>query len=291
MIAIPIRLQRAGLTFREASAANGLVMPAATFVAATALAAVAGDAIAPHDPFTVNLVLRNQPPLTPADGGLPYLLGTDALGRDVLSRLIVGARIALAVGLASVALSGVIGTFLGLTSGYAGGRGGRLIMRLADLQMAFPSLLLALFVLYVIGGGFLSVVIVLAALRWPVYARVSRSLTLGAREESYVDFARTLGASPRRVLFRHIFPNVLSPLIVLATLEIATLVLAEAALDFLGLGIRPPQTSWGLMVAEGREYISSAWWLVVFPGLAIFLLALSVNVIARGLRQVSDDAR
>jgi peptide/nickel transport system permease protein len=253
------------------------------------LSAVFAPWVAPHDPERGGLMLRNKPPMTAAaDGGFPYVLGTDPLGRDELSRLIYGARISLAVGFASVLLSGAFGVVLGLIAGYYRGGIDDIIMRLVDLQMGFPSLLTALVVLYALGGGVWKVILVLAVTRWMVYARVTRSFVLSQRESVYVEAARSVGCDDRRIIFRHIVPNLLSPLIVLATLEVATTILTEASLSFLGLGIQPPQSSWGLMLAEGRGYITTAWWLVTFPGVAILLTAISLNLLAGWARAVTD---
>ena len=251
--------------------------------------AIFAGVVAPHDPEAGGLMLRNKPPMTDnADGGFPYLLGTDALGHDQLSRLIHGARISLVVGFASVLISGSVGVLLGLLAGYYRGIVDDLIMRLVDLQMGFPSLLTALLVLYVLGAGVWKVVLVLAVTRWMVYARVTRSLVLSYREYIFVEAARSTGCTDRRIILRHILPNLLSPILVLGTLEVGTMILTEASLSFLGLGIRPPQSSWGLMLAQGRGYVTSAWWLVTFPGLAILITALSLNLLATWVRAVTD---
>lgn len=247
---------------------------------------------APYDPSAQSLGMRNLPPGTPhPDGGLPHLLGTDALGRDVLSRLIFAARISVAVGVAGVAVSGTIGLFLGVIAGYFRGKTDDIIMRTVDVVMGFPDLLFALFILFVLGSGFWNIVIVFAVIRWPVYARVSRSLAMSLRERSFIDASRTLGSTQIRVIFSHMLPNLLSPMIVLATLEVARLILSEAALSFLGLGIRPPDTSWGLMLNDGRAYMRDAWWLVTLPGVMIALTALSVNLLASWMRSVTDPVQ
>lgn len=266
-----------------------LACVAAVFLTVLVLSAIFAPVVAPYDPERGGLMLRNKPPMTPAaGGGIPYVLGTDPLGRDELTRLIYGARISLAVGFASVLLSGAFGVVLGLIAGYYRGGIDDAIMRLVDLQMGFPSLLTALVVLYALGGGVWKVILVLAVTRWMVYARVTRSFVLSQRESVYVEAARSIGCNDRRIIFRHIVPNLLSPLIVLATLEVATTILTEASLSFLGLGIQPPQSSWGLMLAEGRGYITTAWWLVTFPGLAILLTAVSLNLLAGWARAVTD---
>lgn len=270
-----------------------LTFVAVLFLVILAIAAVFAPWVAPFDPNDQSLFMRNMPPMTmPEDGGsIPHLLGTDALGRDELSRLIFGGRVSLAVGLVSVLVSGSIGTMLGLLAGFYRGRVDDVIMRLVDIQMGFPSLLLALFVLYVIGGGVLNVILILAVTRWMVYARVTRGLVLSYRENVFVEAAKATGCTDRQIIGRHLLPNLLSPIVVLGTLEVAYMILTEAALSFLGLGIQPPQSSWGLMLSQGRQYVTTAWWLVTFPGLAILLSALSLNLVATWARSVTDPAQ
>jgi peptide/nickel transport system permease protein len=270
-----------------------LTLAACGFLILLALAALFAPSVAPFDPNDQSLLLRNKPPLTaPAEGGsVPHILGTDFLGRDELSRLIFGGRVSLSVGLVSVLVSGSIGTMLGLLAGFYRGPADDVIMRAVDIQMGFPSLLLALFVLYVVGGGVLNVIFVLAITRWMVYARVTRGLVLSHRENLFVEAARATGCNDRRIIVRHLLPNLLSPIVVLATLEVAYMILTEAALSFLGLGIQPPLSSWGLMLSQGRQYITTAWWLVTFPGVAILLTALSLNLLATWARGVSDPAQ
>lgn len=275
--------------YLRALARDPFALAAAILLVLLILAAVFAPWVAPYDPERGGLMLRNKPPLTPsAEGGIPYLLGTDPLGRDELSRLIYGARVSLAVGFASVLVSGTIGVTLGLIAGYYRGGIDQMIMRIVDLQMGFPSLLMALLVLYVLGGGVWKVILVLAITRWMVYARVTRSFVLSQRESVFVEAARATGCTDRRIMLRHIIPNLTSPLLVLATLEVATAILTEASLSFLGLGIQPPQSSWGLMLAEGRSYVTTAWWLVTFPGLAILVTALSLNLLAGWGRAITD---
>ncbi|HEV2073793.1 MAG TPA: ABC transporter permease [Thermomicrobiales bacterium] len=267
-----------------------VTLAAVIFLLVLLFCALFAPLVAPFDPEAQSLMLRNQPPMTedPNGGSLPHLLGTDQLGRDLLSRLFYGARISLAVGIAGAAFSGTVGVVLGLIAGYYRGVVDDIIMRLVDTQMGFPSLMTALLVLYVLGPGMWKVILVLAVTRWMVFARVTRSLVLSTREEVFVEAARTVGCTDRRILFRHILPNLLSPLLVLVTLEVATMILTEASLSFLGLGIQPPQSSWGLMLAQGRAYVTSAWWLVTFPGLIILFTALSLNLVATWARAVSD---
>jgi peptide/nickel transport system permease protein len=279
--------------YSRALVQDKLALAAAVFLILLALAAVFAPWVAPFDPEEDSLFMRNMPPMTmPEDGGaIPHLLGTEQLGRDELSRLIFGARISLAVGLASVLISGSIGTLLGLMAGFYRGHVDDLIMRLVDIQMGFPSLLLALFVLYVIGGGVWNVIFILAITRWMVYARVTRGLVLSYRENVFVEAAKATGATDRRIILRHLLPNLISPILVLGTLEVAYVILTEASLSFLGLGIQPPMSSWGLMLSQGRQYITTAWWLVTFPGLAILLTALSLNLLAIWTRTISDPTQ
>lgn len=244
--------------------------------------------IAPHDPAAQSLSDRLTPPAWGDGGTWDHPLGTDNLGRDVLSRLIHGSRVSLLVGATVVLASGTVGTLLGLVAGYKGGRLGRWIMGLVDTQMAFPGLLLALVVLALVGPSLGAVVVVLAINNWMVYARVTRGVVLSVKELPYVEAAEMVGCRARRVMARHILPNLTSALATLAVLEFANIVLAEAALSFLGLGIQPPATSWGLDVANGREYIFDSWWLVTFPGLAIALTVLAIDLVANWLRVASD---
>jgi peptide/nickel transport system permease protein len=267
-----------------------VTLVAMLFLVVLLFSAVFAPLVSPFEPEAQSLMLRNQPPMTEdaAGGSIPHLLGTDQLGRDLLTRLLYGARISLAVGFAGAMFSGAVGVVLGLVAGFYRGIVDDIIMRLVDTQMGFPSLMTALLVLYVLGPGMWKVILVLAVTRWMVYARITRSLVLSLREEVFVEAARTVGCSDRRILFRHILPNLLSPILVLLTLEVATMILTEASLSFLGLGIQPPDSSWGLMLAQGRAYITSAWWLVTFPGLIILITALSLNLVATWARAVTD---
>ena len=272
-----------------------LVLCAVVFLILLCVSAVFADFIAPYDPLLPNIFANRLPPFSFAkamDGSQQlHLLGTDALGRDMLTRLIYGARASLFVAAVSVVISGVLGTILGLLAGFYGGRIESIIMRAVDAFMAVPSLLIALFVLFIIGGGLVNMVIIFALVRWVVYARLARGITLTLKESSFVEAARAIGAGDMRILLRHILPNMLSPILVLATLEIALLVLAEAGLSFLGFGLLPPEPSWGLMIARGREYMREAWWMITLPGLAIFLTTLSLNLVANWLRAIMDPVQ
>lgn len=250
--------------------------------------AVLAPLLAPHDPAAQNLRARLLPPVWLDKGSWTYLLGTDHLGRDVLSRLIYGSQVSLAVGAGVVLLAGGFGTVMGLLAGYFGGRTDGFIMRWVDTQVAFPGLLLALIILAVVGPSMTSLIVVLSINGWMVYARMVRGSVLSVRQLPYVEAAEMVGCRPRRVIFRHILPNLVSPLLTLAILEFARIVLAEAALSFLGLGVQPPATSWGLDVANGKEYMFRAWWLVTFPGAAIAITVLGINLLASWIRIVSD---
>jgi peptide/nickel transport system permease protein len=281
------------LTFGDyfrALVADRVALVALSFIVVVVLASIGANVVSPHDPYEQSITMRNKPPGTAAkqEGTLPHVLGTDALGRDSFSRLIFGSRISLTIGFATVLISGSLGVTLGLLAGFYRGGLEDIIMRVVDLQMSLPGLLLALFVLFVLGPGFQNLILVLVITRWMVYCRITRSMMLSLREQPYVEAARTLGCSDRRIILRHMLPNLMSPLMVLGTLEISTMMLALASLDYLGLGIQPPDSSWGLMLAQGKEYITSAWWLVTFPGLAILMTALAFNVLATWVRAVTD---
>ena len=263
-----------------------------TFLALLLISAVGAEFIAPFDPLDDNLRMRNRPPMTPAvEGNFPHVLGTDPIGRDMLSRLIYGARISLIVGFSAALISGMVGTLLGIVAGYYRGRLDDLIMRLVDLQMAMPFLLLALIFLFIMGSSLLNVVLVLGIVNWMLFARVARGMTLAYREATFIDAARVTGCTGARIILRHLLPNMLSPLLILGTLDVAGLILAETSLSFLGFGIQEPTPSWGLMVSGGRRYMSSAWWLVTLPGIAIFLTALSLNLLASSVRAVTDPVQ
>jgi ABC-type dipeptide/oligopeptide/nickel transport system permease subunit len=253
-----------------------------------AVVAIFAPLLAPHDPAAQELGRALRKPFWYAGGDLTHVLGTDSLGRDILSRMIYGTRITIVVGISVVAVSGSFGTVMGLIAGFKGGRTDSVIMRIVDTQIAFPGLLLALVILAVIQPSATTVIIVLALNGWMVYARMTRGVVLSVRETPYVDAAEIVGCKPKRIIFRHILPNLASPLLTLGVLEFARIILAESALSFLGLGIQPPQVSWGLMIAQGKDYLFSAWWLVTFPGIAIALTVLGVNLLASWLRVVAD---
>lgn len=238
---------------------------------------------APQDPNAQDLASRLQPTLS--DG---HLLGTDSLGRDVLSRLIYGTRISLVVGFTAVFLSVVIGVAVGLVSGYVGGWVDSLFMRIVDAWLAFPFLLLAISIVAVLGRGLDNIVIALVITGWVLYARLLRGETLSLREREFVLSARGLGAKPLAIMVKHILPNCLAPIMVVATLEIGVVIVTEASLSFLGLGASASEPSWGGMLADGRAYLTRAWWLATLPGLAIFGIVLAVNVLGDALRDALD---
>jgi peptide/nickel transport system permease protein len=257
-------------------------------VAALILMAAAAPLIAPYSPTAQDLRSRLAPPVWEDNGSWKHILGTDHLGRDVLSRVIHGSRVSLSVGAAVVLFAGTFGVVLGLIAGYRGGRTDSFIMRWIDTQVAFPGLLIALIILAVIGPSMLTVILVLSFNGWMVYGRMTRGAVLSVRQTAYVEAAEMVGCSAMRVVFRHILPNLTSSLLTLSILEFARIVLAEAALSFLGMGIQPPATSWGLDVATGKNYMFRAWWLVTFPGVAISITVLAINLVASWLRLVSD---
>ena len=259
-----------------------------SIILAMILMAVSAPLIAPFDPAAQALRDRLLPPVWLEGGVWAHPLGTDNLGRDVLSRIIFGSRVSLIVGTGVVLVAGGFGVTMGLLAGYFGGRTDSFIMRWVDTQVAFPGLLLALIILAVIGPSVATIIIVLSLNGWMVYARITRGIVLSVRQTPYVEAAEMVGCRPGRVIFRHILPNLTSPLLTLAILEFARIVLAEAALSFLGLGVQPPATSWGLDVATGKEYMFRAWWLVTFPGLAIALIVLAINLLASWARVTSD---
>lgn len=263
---------------KNVSLSNALGWWPAWLMLLLVLLAVFAPWIAPLDPDRQNLLARLKDPGFESRG-VTYILGSDELGRDVLSRLIHGARVSLSVAALSVLLSGVVGVIVGMAAGYLRGWTETILMRLVDIFLSIPAILLAIITVAVLGPGFLNVILVLALTRWPRYARVAYGQTLAIADRPYVTLARAMGASPIRVLAVHILPNIIGPLMVVATLEFGLMVLFEAGLSFLGLGVQPPTASWGSMMSSGRNYLSTAWWIAMFPGLALFMLVLSANLI------------
>jgi peptide/nickel transport system permease protein len=286
------------LTLRRAR----LGLAGVVILAIISVAAVAAPLIAPHDPYQGSLTVSRQCPAFTTcpnlggsfartgatEGTLEYPLGTDPNGRDVLSRIIYAARISLIVGVTAVVIGGTVGVVTGLVSGYYGGAVDSIIMRIADIQLAFPFILLAIAIVAVLGGGLVNVIIVLGIGSWVPYARIVRGQVLSAKSQEYVIAARAIGAQDAAVLFRHVLPNVITPAIIIATFGVAAAIIGESTLSFLGVGIQPPTPTWGNMLADGRAYVASAWWLATFPGLAIMLTVLSINVIGDWLRDYLD---
>lgn len=249
--------------------------------------AVLAPKIAPHDPNMQNLLLRFKPPVWLSGHEPGFLLGTDNLGRDILSRIVYGSRVSITVGVLAVLLSGVIGTVIGLLAGFYSVVD-HITMRLADIQLSFPTILLALAIVAVIGGGLDNLIYVLGITGWVPYARVIRSEVLSIRSSDFVVAARTIGAGDLRILFRHILPNIFAPVITIATFQVASAIIAESSLSFLGLGVPVDVPSWGNMLSQGQLYMGSAWWISVFPGLSIMLIVLAINILGDRLRDVMD---
>ncbi len=261
---------------------NKLAAASAVLILLIILAAVFAPLVAPYDHLAQSLTDRLQTP------SMAHWLGTDELGRDVLSRIIFGARISLTIGLVPTLISMAIGTVLGLCAGVYGGKVDFVIMRLADVMLAFPSLLLAMVVMYTMGGGLINIFIALSLINWASTARVVRSQTLSLKEKEYVEAARSIGVSRWKIMFRHILPNCLPSLIVLFTLNIPSAILSEASLSFLGVGAQPPSASWGLMAVRGKKYLFSEPWLCIAPSVAIMIVVLAFNFLGDGLRDVLD---
>jgi peptide/nickel transport system permease protein len=262
-------------------------------VASGLLLAILGSALfatqlAPHDPFGQDLSNRFRPPFWLEGGSPRYPLGTDGFGRDVLSRLLYGGRVSLLIGFVCSTISATLGITLGLLAGYLGGKPELVIMRLADVQLGFPFLVLAIAVIAVLGSALPVLVGLLSIAGWVYYARITRGQTLRLRHVEFVEAARAVGAGSGRIILRHVLPNVLSPNLVIWTFAIATLILIESSLSFLGLGVQPPTPSWGNMLSDGRTYVDDAWWLAIFPGLAITITVLAVNTLGDALRDILD---
>ena len=272
-----------GRLARRRTALFGLVV-----VLVVVLTALTAPWLSPFDPLEQEVSQRLRPPGWHDTSGWMHLLGTDHLGRDIFARVIYGARIALVVGLAAVAISGLLGMAIGLVSGYFGGRIDDLFMRLADIQLAFPFILLAIAIIGVLGPSLRNIIVVIGVSSWVVYARVVRGEVLSIREREFVQAAVALGSRDWRILVWHVLPNAFTPWLVVATLDMARVIVVESALSFLGLGVQPPTPTWGGMLADGRVYLSTAWWLATFPGLAILVTVLGINLLGDGLRDTLD---
>lgn len=290
--------QLAGQTLRERphpvkQYLSSLLRNKAAFVGAIlliviAMSAVAAPWIAPHDPQDQSLVLRLTPPAWQEGGTWSHPLGTDSLGRDLLSRIIYGTRISLIVGLAAVVIQGVIGITLGVAAGFYGGRIETIIMRITDVQYALPFIVLAIAIMTVLGPSLRNVIIVLGVTGWVYYARIVRAEVLTLRQREFVEAATALGAGNLRLMTRHLMPNVITSIIVVGSLQVARMIISEASLSFLGLGVPPDVASWGGMVAEGRGYVATAWWVSGLSGAAIFVTVMAVNLVGDWLRDELD---
>ncbi|MGH7386454.1 MAG: ABC transporter permease, partial [Candidatus Rokuibacteriota bacterium] len=265
-----------------------LVVGGLGFVALLLLGAATAPLLAPQDPTRQSLRGRLSAPAWEGSDGRAHLLGTDHLGRDVLSRVIYGSRVSLLVGFAAVIVGGVLGSAAGLLAGFSRGRLDAVIMTVADAQLAFPFILLAIGIIAVLGPSFPTLVMVIGLSGWVSYARILRSQVLVVRSREFVESIHALGGSLARIVLRHVLPNVLSSIVVIATLELARAIVLEATLSFLGLGIQPPTPSWGGMVHEGREYLDSAWWISTFPGLVLMITSIVVSRTGDWLRDVLD---
>jgi dipeptide transport system permease protein len=267
----------------NAGAVAGLVV-----IVALVLLALLADLIAPHSPILTNNAVFLKPPFWQSGGSLSYPLGTDAIGRDILSRLIHGARLSLLIGIAVVALSVVVGTILGLVAGFFRGVTEIVIMRLMDITLTLPSLLLAIVIVAILGPGLMNAMLAVAIVLLPHYVRIARAAVITEVSKDYVTAAKVAGAGRLRLMFKEVLPNCAAPLIVQATLGISTAILDAAALGFLGLGAQPPLPEWGTMLADAREFVLRAWWVVTLPGIAILITVLAFNLLGDGLRDALD---
>jgi ABC-type dipeptide/oligopeptide/nickel transport system permease subunit len=267
---------------------NPLAIAGGLMLLTLAGAALAAPWVAPHDPAKQSLIRRFTPPVWQTGGTAIYPLGTDQVGRDILSRIVHGARISLLVGVSAVVVSAVLGVCLGLASGFLAGRVDMVIMTVVDVMLSFPQLLLALAFVAALGPSMMTIIVVLGLTGWERYARVVRAEVLALREKDFIEAARALGIGPARTVVRHLLPNVFSSVVVLATLGVAQAILAEAALSFLGIGSGAAHPTWGQMIALGRDFVSIAWWLPTFPGLAILLTVLAINLVGDRLRDALD---
>jgi peptide/nickel transport system permease protein len=263
---------------------RGCVAVVIAFVAVGALA----PWIAPHDPVSQTLIARLSPPTFASGGSTDYILGTDSLGRDVLSRVIHGARISLAIGVFGMTVGLLIGSTIGIIAGFARGVLDDILMFLVDVQLAMPFIVIALVAIAIFGTNLLVLLLIVGIAGWEGFARIARGMVLATRENQYVLAAEALGASRTRIVLRHIVPNIVAPLIVFATLNLTSIILLESTLSFLGIGVQPPMASWGSMIGQGRDYLGTAWWIAVFPGAAIVMVTMSISLFGDWLRDALD---
>jgi peptide/nickel transport system permease protein len=282
--ALPLtKSRRASLSAWQRFLKDRWAVAALLFLAVLAVVLVVGPAVAPHDPLKTNLGMRLKPPGTPG-----YLLGTDELGRDVLSRLLYGARPSIGVGFAAVGVAMLVGVPIGLLAGYFGGLLDTVVSRIVDVLLAFPYVLLAIAIVAALGPGLFNAMLAVGIAGVPYYVRIVRASALALRDQEFIQASRALGAGHGRILFRHVLPNALSPLIVAATLDVGWMITAAAGLSFLGLGAQPPQPEWGVMLSDGRQYVGVAPHLALVPGFAIFSVVLALNLVGDGLRDALD---
>jgi peptide/nickel transport system permease protein len=253
--------------------------------------AVLAPLLAQHDPYIGTLADRLLPPAWLPGGNGAYLLGTDVLGRDILSRLLYGARVSLLVATLAVAGAAIVGSTIGIVAGYIGGWLDAILMRIVDLAISLPMILIALLVGVLVGPSLTNIVVIISLVLWSQFARMARNETLRIVQLQYIDLARTAGCSSLRIVLEHIVPNAAGPLIVLATLQVGTVIIMEASLSFLGVGVPPPAPAWGTMIAEGRSYIVSAWWICIFPGAAVMLTVVVANLLGDELTEALDPGR
>ena len=279
-VALPVRGMR--LVARAPILSNPLNLVALALIAMLAACALLAQVLAPYDPLSLDLAVRLKPPSP------EHWLGTDSLGRDIASRILYGARISLVIGVVVVGSAGVFGTFVGLIAGYAGGLVDEALMRLTEVFLAFPALILAMAIAGALGPSLTNAIIAIAAVTWAVYARLTRGQILSLRRREFVEAARAMGASRMRIILRHLLPNALAPLMVQASFDMGSSIIAAAGLSFIGFGAQPPTPEWGVMISEGRNFINTQPWLSLFPGLAILLAVGSFNLLGDGLRDAFD---
>lgn len=286
----PYRSRRRGITFRRLLRSPG-GMVGLVLVVLVVLVAILAPVLSPHDPAKQNIVHRLKPPFWAEEGSMEYPLGTDSVGRDVLSRVIFGSRISIFVGLVATAASALVGVSLGLIAGFLGGSTDAVLSRVGDVQQAVPFLVLAIAVAAMLGPGLFNLILVLVITTWVTFFRVVRGEVLSVREEQYVLGAQSIGVSNIRIMLRYILPNVAASIIVIATLLVANMIIFEASLSFLGLGVPSSIPTWGRIVADGREYIADEWWIALFPGLAILITVMGINLLGDWLREDLDPKR
>lgn len=285
--ASPVRPQAAERSLRRLWRVKWGVV-AALLLLLIVITALAAPLIAPYSPVEVDIEHRLGPPAWMEGGKTEHWLGTDQIGRDLLSRMIYGGRVSLLIGVSAVLVSSTIGVLLGLVAGYFGSRTDWIIMTLINIMLTFPFVLLALAVIAVLGPSLVNMVIVLGVTGWPLYARVIRAETMAIRERDFITAGRALGMSHVRIIFRQILPNLISVVVVIATLQVASVIILESFLSFLGLGVQPPTPAWGNMLGEGRVYMLNSWWIAAFPGAAIFVTTLAINLMGNALRDWLD---